>query len=140
ERDAFLYVEDAAPHPVDFEGAEEDDGNGGAARADRPRIDDLVKEGQRLVVQVTKDPIAGKGPRVTAAVSLPGRTLVSLPSVREVGISRRITDETERERLRQILEAFPGGGGFIARTAAQGASPGELEADRTYLEALAAKI
>ena len=140
ERDAFLYVEDAAPHPVDLEGAEEDDGNGGAARADRPRIDDLVKEGQQLVVQVTKDPIAGKGPRVTAAVSLPGRTLVSLPSVREVGISRRITDETERERLRQILEGFRGGGGFIARTAAQGASPAELEADRAYLEALSAKI
>jgi len=140
ERDAFLYVEDAAPHPVDFEGAEEDDGNGAAVRDDRPRIDDLVKEGQQLVVQVTKDPIAGKGPRVTAAVSLPGRTLVSLPSVREVGISRRITDETERERLRQILEGFPGGGGFIARTAALGASPAELEADRAYLEALAAKI
>jgi ribonuclease G len=140
ERDAFLYVEDASPHPVDFEGAEEDDRNGAAARDDRPRIDDLVKEGQQLVVQVTKDPIAGKGPRVTAAVSLPGRTLVSLPSVGEVGISRRITDETERERLRQILEGFSGGGGFIARTAAQGASVAELEADRAYLAALAAKI
>ena len=71
---------------------------------------------------MTKDPIAGKGPRVTANVSLPGRTLVYLPSAREIGISRRITDEAERERLRRILEGFGDGGGFIARTAARGAS------------------
>ena len=85
---------------------------------DRPRIDDLVKERQDIVVQVTKDPLSGKGPRVTANVSLPGRTLVYLPGVREIGISRRITDDDERARLRKILEAFEGEGGFIARTAA----------------------
>ncbi len=143
ERDAFLFVEDALPHSPDLEGeGENGDGDvpGGAAAAPRPRIDELVKEGQQLVVQVTKDPIAGKGPRVTASVSLPGRTLVYLPSVREVGVSRRITDEAERDRLRSILEGFSSAGGYIARTAAQGAAASELEADRAYLEALAAKI
>ncbi len=143
DRDAFLYVEDALPHPVDLDAGEEEDANGpspAAAEADRPRIDDLVKEGQSLVVQVTKDPIAGKGPRVTAGVSLPGRTLVYLPTAREIGISRRITDETERERLRRILEGFGDSGGFIARTAAEGASEAELSADREYLKKLAEKI
>ncbi len=142
DRDAFLYVEDAVLHTVDFEAGEEE-GNGGgpvAAPADRPRIDDLVKEGQNLVVQVTKDPISGKGPRVTANVSLPGRTLVYLPALREIGVSRRITDEAERERLRRILEGFTDSGGFIARTAAEGASETELQADRAYLKALAARI
>jgi len=138
ERDAFLYVEDALPHPVDPEG----NGDDAAARgeSDPPRIDDLVKEGQVLLVQVTKDPIAGKGPRVTANVSLPGRTLVYLPEVREIGVSRRITDEAERERLRRILEGFAGDGGFIARTAAEGAPESDLAADRDYLTALAARI
>jgi ribonuclease G len=143
ERDAFLYVEDALPQGLDLE-AEEVEGNGEpdgrASGSARPRIDELVKEGQQLVVQVTKDPIAGKGPRVTANVSLPGRTLVYLPAVREIGVSRRITDEVERERLRGLLEGFSSAGGFIARTAAQGAAPTELEADRVYLESLSAKI
>ncbi|MGH9368635.1 MAG: Rne/Rng family ribonuclease [Thermoanaerobaculia bacterium] len=143
DRDAFLYVEDALPHPVDLEFAEEEEGNSGprpVAEAGRPRIDDLVKEGQQLVVQVTKDPIAGKGPRVTASVSLAGRTLVSLLSVRQIGISRRITDEVERERLRRILEGFGSAGGFIARTAAAGASEAELSADREYLAGIAERI
>ena len=143
DRDAFLYVEDALPHAVDFDSAEEEDDHGGEApdadASDRPRIDDLVKEGQRLVVQVTKDAISSKGPRVTANVSLPGRTLVYLPAVRAIGISRRITDETERERLRRILEGFEGGG-YIARTAARGASETEISADREYLKNLSEKI
>ena len=108
--------------------------------ADRPRIDDLVKEGQEIVVQVTKDPLAGKGPRVTTGISLAGRTLVYLPGAREVGVSRRVSDEAERERLRLILEGFGGEGGFIARTAALGKSPEDLAADRRYLSDLAARI
>ncbi|HEY3171741.1 MAG TPA: Rne/Rng family ribonuclease [Thermoanaerobaculia bacterium] len=139
ERDAFLYVEDVLPPSFD------PNGNGEAAvedvdRGDRPRIDDLVKEGHEFVVQVTKDALAGKGPRVTANLSLPGRTLVYLPGVREIGISRRITDEDERERLRQILESLPAEGGFIARTAAQGSSSAEFAADRRYLTELADRI
>jgi ribonuclease G len=145
DRDAFLYVEDVLPQSVDLESAEEEEGNGsrtgpGPSGNARPRIDDLVREGQALVVQVTKDAISGKGPRVTANFSLPGRTLVYIPAAREIGISRRIGDEEERERLRGVLEGFEDSGGFIARTAALGASPAELEADRVYLKALAASI
>ncbi|MEP6800966.1 MAG: Rne/Rng family ribonuclease, partial [Acidobacteriota bacterium] len=141
DRDAFLYVEDALPGRVEEEG-DETGGNGGpgGASEDRPRIDDLVKEGQEIVVQVTKDPLSGKGPRVTAALSLPGRTLVYLPSAREIGISRRISDDTERDRLRRLLEELPGSGGLIARTAAAGAGPGELLADQRYLRDLADRI
>lgn len=139
ERDAFLYVEDVLPPALDVIG----DGDlaiASSERPDRPRIDSLVREGQEFVVQVTKDPFAGKGPRVTANLSLPGRTLVYLPGVREIGISRRITDEVERERLRGILESLPSEGGFIARTAAQGSSTAEFAADQRYLTDLADRI
>lgn len=139
ERDAFLYVEDALM-PLEDEGEDTAVGGSTSPAAEKPRIDDLVKEGQEIVVQVTKDPISGKGPRVTAALSLPGRTLVFLPSVREIGISRRITDEDERERLRRLLEALPGEGGLIARTAAQGAGEAEIAADHGYLTNLAERI
>ena len=139
ERDAFLYVEDAVPRPVDPDFGESAETRAGA-EAERPRIDDVVKEGQEIVVQVAKDPLAGKGPRVTANISLPGRLLVYLPLVPEVGISRRITDENERERLRKILEEFGGAGGFIARTAAEGASAEEFAQDRRYLTDLATRI
>ena len=142
ERDAFLYVEDAVPHPVDLELAEESDAAGeeDGAPSERPRIDDLLKEGEDIVVQVSKDPLAGKGPRVTSSLSLPGRLLVYLPAVRQIGISRRIGDEAERDRLRRILEGFGGDGGYIARTAAAGATEAELEADRQYLIGLAARV
>jgi ribonuclease G len=142
ERDAFLYVEDVLPRPVEPEVDVEDDSGGVGRReaADRPRIDDLVKEGQEFPVQVTKDALAGKGPRVTANLSLPGRMLVYLPGTREIGISRRITEEDERERLRTTLESLPGDGGLIARTAARGASSAEFLAEQRYLSELAEKI
>jgi ribonuclease G len=137
ERDAFLYVEDASERPADVEFGEAE---ASPAPDVRPRIDDLVKEGQEIVVQVTKDPFGGKGPRVTAAISLAGRTLVFLPGAREVGVSRRVADEAERERLRGILEGFGTVGGFIARTAALGKTAEELAPDRAYLTDLAARI
>jgi ribonuclease G len=142
ERDAFLYVEDvlARSADLDSDGDEEDPRDGEREAADRPRIDDLLKEGQELVVQVTKDALGGKGPRVTANLSLPGRTLVYLPGVREVGISRRITNEEERERLRRILEGLPGDGGLIARTVAAQSSGAEFLAEHQYLMQLAARI
>jgi ribonuclease G len=139
ERDAFLYVEDALPRDAGTDGEETDAGSGGR-RQDAPRIDDLVKEGQQIVVQAAKDAVSGKGPRVTTAISLPGRLLVHLPGGRGVGISRRILDEAERDRLRSLLESLPGGGGWIARTAAVGASPEELETDRAYLVDLAERL
>jgi ribonuclease G len=145
DRDAFLYVEDIAPHPPEFDFGDGQEVAPEAAaataeREDRPRIDDLLKEGQEIVVQVTKDPMGGKGPRVTAGISLPGRALVYLPSVREIGISRRITDEGERERLRGILEGLGGEGGFIARTAALSMRAEDFQPDFRYLTGLAGKI
>jgi ribonuclease G len=143
DRDAFLYVEDAVPRAADADPEETGDDTPGAGRPGRPtraRIDDVVKEGQELIVQITKDPLSGKGPRVTANVGLPGRTLVHLPGLRGVGISRKITDASERDRLRTILESLSAEGGFIARTAAQGASAAQIETERTYLTELAARI
>jgi ribonuclease G len=134
DRDAFLYVEDAVAHSAELEpetGAAES-----SATVERPRIDDLVKEGQEIVVQATKDPMGAKGPRVTASISLPGRTLVYLPGVRDTGVSRRVEDEAERTRLRSVLEALPGDGGWIARTAALGKSAEDLVSDRAYLSGL----
>jgi ribonuclease G len=143
DRQAFLYVEDVLSHPVDGEqesGENGSDRNRDSGLASRPHIDDLVKEGQQIVVQVTKDPLSGKGPRVTANLSLPGRYLVYLPEGQDVAVSRRITDEEERERLRRILEVWGGPGTFIARTAARGISADEFETDRRYLVALAGRI
>lgn len=142
DRDAFLYVEDAVPRPSETE--PEDAGDDllvrRAGREGRVRIDDVLKEGQEVVVQVTKDPFAAKGPRVTTNIALPGRTLVHLPGVPGAGVSRRIADPAERERLRAMLEALSSDGGFIARTAALGASAGDVEADRAYLTELASRI
>jgi len=141
DRDAFLYVEDASARPGDFEFGEGPDGDtAGPARSERPRIDDLVKEGQEIVVQVTKDPIGGKGPRVTAGISLPGRTLVYLPGAREIGVSRRVTEDAERERLRAVLAELSGEGGLIARTAALGKSAEDLRPEHRYLTELSARI
>jgi ribonuclease G len=141
DRDAFLYVEDASGRGADFEFADgADEPPMPAEPTERPRIDDLVREGQEIVVQVTKDPFGGKGPRVTAGISLAGRTLVYLPGAREVGVSRRVADEAERERLRGILEGFRAEGGLIARTAALGRSAEELAPDYGYLTELSARI
>ena len=143
DRDAFLYVEDALPRPIEDEAEDPGDDTLGPGRSDRdgrPRIDDVLKEGQEVVVQVTKDPREGKGPRVTTNLSLPGRMLVYLPGLHETGVSRRITSDAERDRLRQILEGLGGEGGFIARTASEGAAVADFETDRRYLTELAARI
>ena len=144
ERDAFLYVQDVLPRTVEADGEEKEEAalseeEGGPA-ADSARIEDLLREGQDVVVQVTKDPLSGKGPRVTANIALPGRLLVCLPGARGTGVSRRITEDAERERLRGILEGFPPGAGWIARTAGRGCELPEFQADRQYLEDLAARI
>jgi ribonuclease G len=141
DRDAFLYVEDVLPRAVEEAEVEPEEPSGEAEEeVSRPRIEELVKEGQEIVVQVTKDPLAGKGPRVSANLSLPGHRLVYLPRMRGAAVSRRIAEEGERERLRGVLEGLTAEGGFIARTAAQGASSGDFEAERRYLTELAARI
>jgi ribonuclease G len=113
----------------------------GEGAAVRPSIVDLLRQGQEILVQVRKDALSGKGARVSAHVTLPSRYLVLLPGSPHLGISRRITDETERERLRAILaEHKPPGAGLIARTEAEGRSREELEADVALLQATWAAI
>ena len=97
-------------------------------------IQQLLSEGQELMVQVSKDPISTKGARVTNHISIAGRHLVYIPLVEHIGVSRRITEEEERERLRELLtELIPHGGGFVARTAAEGCSLEDLREDLNYL-------
>jgi ribonuclease G len=102
-----------------------------------PTIDSLLKVGQELLVQVTKDPLPNKGARVTTQVTFPGRFVVFLPTVSHIGVSRKIEDEAERLRLRELLETLPraGSGGVIVRTAGEGRSAEDFSADLAYLRA-----
>jgi ribonuclease G len=100
----------------------------------QPRIEELLKVGQEVLVQVSKDPIGTKGARVTSHISIPGRHLVFMPTVDHVGISRRITNEKERRRLREIVDRLrPPGTGFIVRTVAENVPQEKLEADIRFL-------
>jgi ribonuclease G len=97
-------------------------------------IQDLLKEGQEVIVQVAKDPIGTKGARITSHISLPGRHLVFMPTVDHIGISRRIDKDAERRRLREIVDRMrPAGTGFIVRTVAESVEAQKLEADIRFL-------
>jgi Rne/Rng family ribonuclease len=115
-------------------------GRGGPSRrsaqtSDLPIISDLLKSGQEILVQIAKEPIAKKGARITSHIALPGRFLVFMPTVSHVGVSRKIASDEERHRLKRILlhERGEASGGFIVRTAAEGASEEELRADLRFL-------
>ncbi|HHY36309.1 MAG TPA: Rne/Rng family ribonuclease [Firmicutes bacterium] len=133
EKNAFLYVDDALP-----QGRNGERYRGGA----KPTIEQLLQPGQEIIVQVMKEPIGSKGARVTTHLTLPGRSLVLLPDVDYVGVSRRIEDERERERLRELAEGIrPKGMGLIVRTVAEGNEGIEqLQQDIVFLERLWAKI
>jgi ribonuclease G len=151
ERAAFLYVADVLGSGDEkrlFEDSDTEDGDespeGTASRIARSKkqlaqrkIEDLVKPGQELLVQVVKDPIGLKGARVTGYLSLPGRYSVFMPSVDQVGVSRRIASDKERKRLRKLIEDHrPKGCGFIVRTAAEDAPDQEIRDDVDYLSRL----
>jgi len=120
ERNGFLYVDEVALPEV------------GTKRG--RKITDLLRSGNQLLVQVTRDAMGGKGPRLTTQVGLAGRYLVYLPQGTSAGVSRRL-DEQERERLRPIAkEVRPKSGGIIVRTAAEGASQEDLARDLRFLE------
>jgi ribonuclease E len=121
-RNAVLYAGEVNYNEEDLDG-------------EAPRIEKVLKPGQPVLVQVTKDPIGAKGARLTAQVSLAGRYLVLQPEDSTFGISRRLPEE-ERTRLREILkEVRPKGLGLIVRTAAEGASADDLRADLARLQA-----
>ena len=104
-------------------------------RESQPTISDLLKEGQEILVQIAKEPIAKKGARITSHIALPGRFLVYMPTVNHVGVSRKIGSDEERQRLKRILISEKGAahGGFIVRTAAAGASEEDLRSDLRFL-------
>jgi ribonuclease G len=107
-----------------------------------PQITDLLKEGQEILVQIAKEPIGKKGARITSHIALPGRFLVYMPTVNHTGVSRKISSEEERQRLKRIIqsERENGHGGFIVRTAAMNAAEEDLRADIRFLKGLWAEI
>jgi ribonuclease G len=135
ERDAFLYVSDIIEDLEEFESETPDELQiDEVSHRPEASISDLLREGQEIVVQVSKDTIAAKGARITTHITLPGRFLVYMPTVNHIGVSRRIEDEAERARLKEILERIrPQGGGFIVRTAGEQRAEEEFRADLKYL-------
>lgn len=155
EKAAFLYVadvmtnmddyahmmeeaEEVEEEPLEFEEATE---TAEVPVMTRPKkgpsqtIEDLLQEGQEVVVQVSKEPIGTKGPRVTTYISLPGRYLVYMPTVNHVGVSRRIGREDERHRLKDmILRLRKPGAGYIVRTVSDGITEEEFKQDIEFLE------
>ena len=112
----------------------------GQSRRDRhqPAITDLLSEGQEILVQIAKEPIAKKGARITSHIALPGRFLVYMPTVEHIGVSRKIESDNERHRLRKLIQMIRAeedipSGGFIVRTAGTGVSEKEIRDDVKYL-------
>ncbi len=127
ERAAFLHVSDVAPY-TNSEHAQE-----------KPSIANLLREGEDILVQVIKDPLGTKGARLTAHITIPSRYLVFMPNSNNVGVSTRIENEEERERLRGMLmlhEELLGESGYIIRTAAEMASQESMGQDVIYLNKL----
>ena len=135
ERTAFLHASDVVRPPL----AEGENGE----RPPVPDIQQLLHEGQEIVVQVVKDPIGTKGARLTTQITMASRNLVLLPDNPTIGISMRIEDEAERARLRQLAQNFSaedGCGGYIIRTAAEQMTEDALQSDRQFLKKLWASV
>jgi ribonuclease G len=133
EKAGFLYISEISETLL----AEYESWGGEAPRKSKRRshkIQDIVHEGQELIVQIAKDAMGTKGSRLTSHISLPGRFLVFMPTETHVGISRRISQGKERHRLREIIQKIkPIEHGVIVRTEAEGCSEEELAADLGYL-------
>ena len=130
ERTAFLHASDIARPAVDDNGFE---------GPDYQHIRELVTEGAQILVQVLKDPLGSKGARLTTYITIPSRYLVYMPKGKGNGVSNRIEDEAERERLKDILASFvdeDAEGGYIVRTVAEGAGMEALRADMLFLQKL----
>ena len=157
ERDGFLYVSDVVATFEEFDRLETDEDdppapsagqavggprNGGRRDRDRdknkaePKIEELLKEGQEIIVQVAKEPLGTKGARLTSHATMPGRFLVFMPTVDHVGVSRKIDSREERSRLRGIVREFREqtgfSGGLIIRTAAANRPKDDIVSDLSY--------
>ncbi|MDE2274229.1 MAG: ribonuclease G, partial [Gammaproteobacteria bacterium] len=129
ERTAFLHAADVLKSAYEDHGSEQ---------AAPPDVRTLLHEGQELLVQVLKDPLGTKGARLTTRISIPSRYLVFLPEGTGIGLSNRIEEPAERDRLHDLVRTFADGqrGGYIVRTAAEGAPAEALRADMLFLEKL----
>ncbi len=150
EKAAFLHVSDVFTDLMDYQGVlDEVEGQlpveenvdslplSGKNRNEHHPIEETLQEGQEVMVQVSKDPLGTKGARVTTYTTIPGRYLVLMPNVEHIGISRRLTNEEERERLRTVVEKLKKPGyGYIARTMSEECSDNELARDMEFLHLL----
>ncbi len=142
EKSAFLYVGDVFDSMSEYAPMMEDEGLELEAETKRKRsharaIEDLLQEGQEILVQVSKEPISTKGARVTTYISIPGRYLVMMPGINHIGVSRRIENGEERKRLREIVERLrKPNTGYIIRTASEGRSEEDFTADIEFLSRL----
>ncbi len=153
EKSAFLYVADVYNSMEEYaqmmaediteedELELEDETRPRRRRPSSMTIEELLQEGQEIIVQVAKEPIGTKGARVTSYVTLPGRYVVYMPTVDHIGISRRIESETERKRLKDIVTSLKkNGAGYIVRTVSEGQDESELRRDMDFLELLWQRI
>ena len=143
ERSAFLHVTDIRNEtsiPEFFTNGDDEPieyNEGEYPEQHIPPIADMLREGQEVLVQASKDPLRTKGARITTHISLAGRYIVSMPTSNHTGVSRKITGEQERDRLRTIIEKLrPEQHGFIARTLSEGKGEDELKGDFEYLSKL----
>ncbi len=151
-KDAFLYAGDYTTNLGDYTrtmlGGGDDDPDTDvdveeleAQREATAPIEDLLRKGQEVLVQVSKESLGTKGARITSFISLPGRYLVYMPQARHIGVSRRIRDERERDRLRAALRTLGlPAGGYILRTNAEGRGEAEFAADVEFLGRLWSQI
>ena len=139
EASGFLHVTDV--HPQYFPAAEREATETvgrKTPRRERPPIQQCLKKGQELIVQVLKEGINTKGPTLTSYISIPGRYLVMLPDMDRVGVSRKVEDDEQRREMRKVLDglSLPDGFGFILRTAGRGKGKMDLKRDLAYLQRL----
>ncbi len=136
EKAAFLHVSDVASGSIDPDLLDDDEIEfNNKKRKDFPPIENLLKKGQEIVVQVRKEAIGTKGPRVSSQISLPGRYAVLMPELDHIGVSKKIDSRKERNRLRGIVRKYrPKGAAIIVRTAGNGVQADQLRDDIKYLE------
>ncbi len=155
-KDAFLYAgdytadlgeglrdatEEAEAEESEADGADVDVADEEPRREARAPIEEMLRKGQEILVQVSKESLGTKGARVTSFISLPGRYLVYMPQAKHIGVSRRIRDEAERDRLRAVVRSLnPPAGGFIVRTNAEGKGEAEFGADVEFLARLWSQV
>ncbi|OQX85715.1 MAG: hypothetical protein B6D63_01660 [Candidatus Latescibacteria bacterium 4484_7] len=137
EKAAFLHVSDVATGSIDPDLLEEEETEFKHRVSEYPPIENLLHKGQEILVQVRKEAIGTKGPRISSQLSLPGRYAVLMPGLDHIGVSKRIDNRRERYRLRGIVRRYrPKGAAVIVRTAGMGVSSEQIKDDIKYLEKL----